>query len=314
MSFRLRLNVSCARWVRSRNGSPTKIMRDEIKELNNETRKFASGSFIQLANGITHYELSGNESGEIAVLVHGFSVPYFIYDPTFKFLTESGFRVLRYDLFGRGFSDRPRRDYNLDLFVNQLADLLDAFRFTRPVNLIGLSMGGLIASAFTVRHPEHVNKLILIDPAGVKSIALTPMLKAAKMPFVAEAVLGLIGGESLIENAAKDFFDPALVEHFKAQYKTQMEYKGFKRAILSTIRNGMLDSFIDVYQTLGKLNKRVLLFWGQTDAAVPFEHSQVLCEVIPNVEFHMIENCGHIPHYEKPEIVNPFLLDFLRKT
>ncbi len=76
----------------------------------------------------------------------------------------------------------------------------------------------------------------------------------------------------------------------------------------------MLDSFIDVYQTLGKLNKRVLLFWGQTDAAVPFEHSQVLCEVIPNVEFHMIENCGHIPHYEKPEIVNPFLLDFLRKT
>src|SRR5258706_14425412 len=143
MSFRLRLNAFCARWEKSHNNTSIKIMRDEIKELNNETRKFAGGSFIQLANGITHYELDGNESGEVVVLVHGFSVPYFIYDPPFKFLTESGFRVLRYDLFGRGFSDRPHCDYNLDLFVNQLADLLDAFRFTRPVNLIGLSMGGL---------------------------------------------------------------------------------------------------------------------------------------------------------------------------
>jgi pimeloyl-ACP methyl ester carboxylesterase len=180
-------------------------MRDETKELNAETRKSVNGAFIQLPNGITHYELGGNESGEVVVLVHGFSVPYFIYDPTFEFLTQSGFRVLRYDLFGRGFSDRPHADYKLDLFVNQLADLLDALRFTQPVNLIGLSMGGLIASAFTVRHPERVNKLVLIDPAGVKSIALTPMLKAAKIPFVAEAVLGLVGGEALVQSNARDF-------------------------------------------------------------------------------------------------------------
>src|SRR5258708_5384055 len=65
MNSRSRLNVFCARWEKSHNGSSTKIMRDEIKELNNETRKFASGSFIQLANGITHYELGGNESGEV---------------------------------------------------------------------------------------------------------------------------------------------------------------------------------------------------------------------------------------------------------
>ena len=289
-------------------------MRDEIIELNDETRKSASGSFIQLSDGTTHYELGGNESGEVVVLVHGFSVPYFIYGPTFKFLTASGFRVLRYDLFGRGFSDRPNRNYNIDFFVNQLTELLDALRFTQPVNLIGLSMGGPIVSTFTIRHPERVNKLMLIDPAGVKSTALTPMLKAAKMPFVAEAVLGLAGSERLIENAARDFFNPALVEHFKAQYKVQMQFKGFKRAILSSIRNGMLGSFIDVYAALGKMNKSILLFWGRNDITVPFEHSKVLCETIPQIEFHIIEECGHIPHYEKPERVNPILLEFLRQT
>jgi len=288
-------------------------MRDEIKELNAETRKSASGAFIQLPNGITHYELGGNESGELVVLIHGFSVPYFIYDPTFQFLTQAGFRVLRYDLFGRGFSDRPNIDYNLELFVNQLADLLDALRFTQPVNLIGLSMGGLIASAFTVRHPQRVNKLTLIDPAGAKSIALTPMLKAAKTPFVAEAVLSLVGGEALVQSNARDFFDPALVDHFSAQYRVQMQYKGFKRAILSTIHNGMLESFIHVYEELGKMDKPVLLFWGRNDNTIPLEHSQLLCTAVPQIIFHIIEDCGHIPHYEKPDMVNPILLGFLRR-
>jgi pimeloyl-ACP methyl ester carboxylesterase len=287
-------------------------MRDETKELNEQARRSASGLFIQLANGITHYELGGNESGEVVVLVHGFSVPYFIYDPTFEFLTRSGLRVLRYDLFGRGFSDRPNTRYNLDLFVGQLINLLDALRFSRPVNLVGLSMGGLIASAFTVRHPQRVRKLVLIDPAGAKPIALTPMLRAVKIPFVAEAVFSLVGGEALVRSNAKDFFDPALVDHFSAQYKIQMQYKGFKRAILSTIRNGMLDSFTDEYEALGKMKENILLLWGRNDKTVPFEHSQVLRDALPNVEFHVIEDCGHVPHYEKPDEVNPILIKFLR--
>ena len=289
-------------------------MRAEIKELNEDTRNSTGGAFVQLLNGYTHYELDGNESGEVVVLIHGFSVPYFIYDPTFKYLTQSGFRVLRYDLFGRGFSDRPHTHYNLDLFVRQLADLLDALRFRRPVNLIGLSMGGLIASAFTVLHPQRVHKLVLIDPAGAKAIALTPALRGAKLPFVAEAVLSVVGSAALIQSVAKDFFDPALVVHFMAQYKIQMQYRGFRQALLSTIRNGMLDSFIQIYQALGKMDKDILLFWGRNDTIVPIEHSLILCAALPNVQFQVIEDCGHIPHYEKPDEVNPILLEFLRNA
>src|SRR5436190_18671571 len=112
---------------------------DETKELNEETRSSAGGSFIQLPGGITHYEMSdsshllegeGPEARSPIVLIHGFSVPYFIYDHTFEFLSRSGFHILRYDLFGRGFSDRPHAPYNLDLFVQQLADLLDALNFS----------------------------------------------------------------------------------------------------------------------------------------------------------------------------------------
>lgn len=289
------------------------LYQDEIKTLNDLTRNNAWGSFISLPNGVTHYELSNPDAKNTVVLVHGFSVPNFIFDPTFKYLTESGFRVLRYDLFGRGLSDRPRTRYNPDLFDKQLSDLLDALRFTSPINLIGLSMGGPVSATFTARHPERVKSLTLIDPSGARPVSLTPMLKLAKIPIVAEAVFGWMGTESMIKSAGKDFYDPKLVDHFIGKYAVQMKYKGFKRALLSSIRNNMLDSFVNAYGQVGKMDVPVQLFWGRDDATVPFEHSTDLRAAMPNVEFHVIENCGHIPHYEKPDEFNPILLEFLKK-
>jgi pimeloyl-ACP methyl ester carboxylesterase len=266
-----------------------------------------------LPDGVTHYELSNPENENTVILVHGFSVPYFIYDSTFEFLTGCGFRVVRYDLFGRGFSDRPDTRYNIDLFVKQLRDLLEALRFTRPVSLIGLSTGGPNTAAFTARFPEQVNKLVLIDPIGAKILALARILKVAAMPMVGEAIISLFRSEGMVKNIASDLLDRELVGHFRDRYIAQMQYMGFKRGILSTIRNGMLDSFLEIYERVGKTDKPVLLFWGRNDPTVPFKHSDILRAAMPNLEFHVIENCGHIPHYEKPEEVNPILLDFLRK-
>jgi pimeloyl-ACP methyl ester carboxylesterase len=287
--------------------------RDETRELNDLTRKELSGSFIQLPDGVTHYELGNPDKENTVILVHGFSVPYFIYDPTFEFLTGSGFRVVRYDLFGRGFSDRPDTRYNIDLFVKQLADLMDTLCFTRPVNLIGLSTGGPITATFTARFPERVNKLVLIDPIGAKLLPFSRILKLAAMPIAGEAIISLFRSEGTVKNFASDLLDRELVGNFQARYIAQMQYKGFKRGILSTIRNGMLDSFLRIYERVGKMDKPVLLFWGRNDPTVPFKHSYDLQAAIPNLEFHVIENCGHIPHYEKPEEVNPILLDFLSK-
>ena len=289
------------------------LFRTETKELNDASRRMTGGSFVQLPDGVTHYELSNITRDQTVVLVHGFSTPYFIYDPTFHFLTQNGFRVLRYDLFGRGFSDRPQVRYNIDLFVKQLSDLLDALRLTRAVHLIGLSMGGPVTAAFTTRFPGRVRSLTLIDPAGARSLAEKPIIKLIKLPLVAELVVGLVGSEAFINQNAKDFFDPNLVDHFKSVYRVQMKYKGFMRAMLSSVRNGMLGSFLDVYKRVGKMNIPVLLLWGRNDATVPLEHSNDICAAIPQLEFHLIENCGHIPHYERPQDVNPLLMEFLRK-
>jgi pimeloyl-ACP methyl ester carboxylesterase len=287
--------------------------RDETKELNDLIRKEESGSFIQISDGFTHYELSNPAAENTVVLIHGFSVPYYIFDPTFEFLTQSGFRVLRYDLFGRGFSDRPDMPYNIDLFVRQLGDLLDGLGFTQPVTLVGLSTGGPISTVFTVRYPERVNKLVLIDPVGAKPLPYARILKVATLPILGETILSLIGNGSLAKSIMSDFFDPTFVDYFQSRYVIQMQYKGFKRAILSTIRNHMLDSFMGDYQRVGKIGKPVLLLWGRSDSTVPFDHSDELRKAMPEIIFFAFENCGHIPHYEKPDEVNPILLEFLRK-
>ncbi len=284
----------------------------ETTELNDAIRQAANGSFIALSGGVTHYEVGGLANGKTVVLVHGFSVPYFIFDITFEFLVKSGFRVLRYDLLGRGLSDRPNVKYDIHLFVNQLKDLIDALKL-KNISLIGLSMGGPITAAFINQYPGYVSKHVLIDPAGAQRTALLWILEATKLPILGELALGLFGSEAMIKNIASDLFDPESVEHFQNQYRIQMQYKGFKRAILSTMRNDMLESFYETYERIGKLKKATLLFWGKEDKTVPFENSGLLMKALPHAEFHAIENCGHIPHYERPEIINPILLEFLSK-
>jgi pimeloyl-ACP methyl ester carboxylesterase len=290
----------------------------ETKELNETTRANVPGSFVQLSDGCTHYELGnpplpvGEGIGvrDPVVLVHGFSVPYFIWDPTFNFLTKSGFRVLRYDLFGRGYSDRPIARYDIDTFCRQLRELLDTLGFERAI-LMGLSLGGPISATFTTRYPERVQKLVLIDPAGARSVVLVKAAIAEIMPGMSGLLPGPFRSGRHANEFESDFYDPANLKAFTEKYMVQLRYKGFTRAILATIRHGMLDDFLDTYKQIGRQGTPVMLLWGRDDTTVPFEQSNDIRAAIPQVEFHVFEHCGHIPHYEKPEEVNPLLLEFL---
>jgi len=98
--------------------------------------------FIQLPDGLmTHYELLGPKNAQTVVLIHGFSVPYYNLDHTFNFLVKSGFRVLRYDIYGRGLSDKPITEYSKDFYYKQLKNLLSALKINSQIDFIGFSMG-----------------------------------------------------------------------------------------------------------------------------------------------------------------------------
>jgi pimeloyl-ACP methyl ester carboxylesterase len=244
-------------------------------------------------------------------LVHGFSVPYFIWDPTWEALLSAGYRVLRYDLFGRGYSDRPFASNDLAFFTQQLHDLLDVLGFKEIHAVLGLSMGGVIAANFVVAYPERASKLGLFDPAGFPT-KVPWYLRLLQIPVLGEVFFSMVGESMFRQLAGNDFYDPAHIEQFADQFMLQMPFKGFRRSLLSTMRSDILAQGELVYKKLGKMDIPVLLVWGEQDQTVPFEHSKRLVEVVPQVEFHPIPKSGHIPHYEHADQVNPILMGFLK--
>ena len=284
----------------------------EKQSIDDALRESMEGDFVLLPSGYTHYEISNPNAVETVVLVHGFSVPMFIWQPTFDFLTEQGYRVLRYDLFGRGYSDRPKAKYDLDFFANQLRDLLDALTITEPVNLFGLSMGGPITATFTARHPERVKKLALFDPAGGAEIPRSLTLKLMEVPLLGELLMGFFGRRTLTKGLAADFHDQKKLSHFAKQFMPQLDYQGFERAILMTLRNDALRNSLPTYRKVGELTIPKLLVWGRDDQTVPYAQSSQVVASLPGVRFETIEKSGHIPHYEDAGQVNPIILDFLK--
>lgn len=285
--------------------------RSETLELDSQARQNAGGAFIELPEGFTHYELAGDPNAQPIVLVHGFSVPHYIWDRTFSPLVEAGFYVLRYTLFGRGFSDRPKANYNHNLFERQLLHLLEALNVQQPVNLVGLSMGGAITTAFTARHPDQVRRLALIDPAGFPMKGYLAK-RVLTIPLIGEWIMDLLGDRFLVAGQSADLNDPSQYIEYIERYRHPMKYRGFKRALLSTMRSEIIEGSASYYQQVGKNNCPVLLIWGTEDETVPFSISQQVLKAIPQAEFHPIQNSRHIPHIEYPEIVNPILIDFFR--
>ncbi len=288
------------------------IYRGETQFLNNATRSSAPGKFIELPDGYVHYELAGAPSMQTVVLVPGFSVPFAIWNPTFNTLVQAGFQVLRYDLFGRGYSDRLDIPYDEDLFDRQLSNLLDALAISKQIDLVGLSLGGAISVIYANRHPKRIRKLCLIDPAGLPWEQSLPA-RLGKAPIFGEMIMGLFGNKILVANLADYFFNDAGYADLKEEFLRQMQFVGFKKALLSTLRSGVTTGAEEAYKDLGKQEFPILLIWGREDQVVPFELSAKVIELIPDIEFHPIDNASHIPHYECPDTVNPLLIEFLRR-
>ena len=135
--------------------------------MNRTRREAAPGQFTTLSQGVTHYQWHGPEDGPVAVCVHGLTTPSFVWGPVAEELAQMGYRVLTYDLYGRGFSDRPRSEQDSAFFLRQLDDLLEDQGVTGEITLLGYSMGGAIASAFAAEQAGRLRQLVLLAPAGL---------------------------------------------------------------------------------------------------------------------------------------------------
>jgi pimeloyl-ACP methyl ester carboxylesterase len=107
----------------------------------------------------------------------------------------------------------------------------------------------------------------------------------------------------MVESLAGDFFDPSEVQRFRDRYRRQMQYRGFKRAIVSTLRCKTVDGFPEVYEQLGKLAMPVLLLWGRQDRTLPIAQSEPIRRLVPRADFRIIEDSAdRVPTQDLIEI------------
>jgi len=267
-------------------------------------------AFLQLPDGVVHYHLSGPATGPLVVLVHGFSLPSFVWDDYIQPLNAAGFRVLAYDNYGRGFSDRPKGPYDAELMDRQLSGLLDALMINAPVDLVGYSMGGAISTIFAAKHPDRVNSLTLIAPGGL-GVALGSATDWVKKPVIGDWIVRLFGLHIFHERAAAEAKFSPNPPQFLARFDRQMEWRGFGDALLSTLRNYPLESSEEAFRKAGEGPQPVLVIWGEADKAVPFSLAKRIVQLMPRAQIYSYQGMGHEIPYAQAPLVSKLLVGFL---
>jgi pimeloyl-ACP methyl ester carboxylesterase len=150
----------------------------------------------------------------------------------------------------------------------------------------------------------------LIDPytTPASSKEIFPL----NLPLIGEYITAVyLAPFKLPKVQLDDFYNPERFPDWEEKYRDQLQYKGFRKAILSTIRDTPNISGIKEYRSLEQLDLPILLIWGKEDKSIPYEDMELIKSALPDLEFHPIEDAAHLPHYEQPGIVNPILLNFL---
>jgi len=248
----------------------------------------APGNFAVLSDGATHYRWDGPEGGPVVVMIHGLTSPSYFFDPIVTGINALGFRTLRYDLYGRGYSDRVRADHDADLYCRQLSELLDVLDVKGRVSLIGYSMGGGIATEFAARDADRIEYLVLLAPAGMAHIPTRLDRLMRDWPGLGEWLCRGLGAKNLHRQLAY-IPDETLRDQLIAETRRQ----GVMPAILSSGRHFLRDDLEDAHERLMRAALPVLAIWGGRDSVIPPIAREILEEWNPEAQQFTIDDAEH---------------------
>lgn len=283
-----------------------------FQPLDDTARANAPGAFLETSHGKLHYRWHGPEDGNAIIMAHGFSTPNFIFEQNAEALASAGFRVLTFDHFGRGWSDRPSADYTPDFYDAELLALADGLSLDTPFGLVGLSMGGPIAAEFTARHPERVTKLFLFVPAGLKLGTENGSLsdRLLRAPLIGDWVWRVFGKRLLLGDSQYDETARASADRLAGDVSVQMGYKGYFEALLSSYRHLPMQDRDEIYARLDATGVPMRAVFGEKDTTVLIESADRLANVAPNADIIRLDEGEHGLNYQMHTVTNPLLIEF----
>lgn len=279
------------------------------KPMGRRARRAAPGQFAELSGGLTHYEWLGKGTGPVAVCVHGLTTPSFVWLGLVRELEQSGFRILTYDLYGRGYSDRPRGLQSPGFFTKQLHELLEHQKVYDDITLIGYSMGGAIASAFAAEHDHRLRRLVLLAPAGMGHELGGLARWATEWPGIGDWAfhMGYPAAHRKGTEADRDL--PSSVPDITDLQLREMQYRGFVRSVLSSLRGTLRRPQEDVHRRISEARLPVAAIWGRQDKVIPISAMGTLTQWNRDTRHVVIEDAGHGLTYTHSAQVARAILD-----
>lgn len=268
-------------------------------------------AFVALDGMSVRYRREG--SGPPLVLLHGTASSLDTWDGWAARLDDH-FEVVRVDLPGFGLTGPdPEARYR----VADTVAFLERFRVAMglgPMLLGGNSLGGQVAWEYALTHPEHVEKLVLVDPTGFRSPtdpAITGVFRMAQTPGLHLATLLLTPRFVVSATMSEVYADPARIRDVDVDRAYALLLReGNRRAFVDRMNQASADRTGELVD----LRVPTLILWGEDDRWIPADPNAAKFQAaIPGARLVVVPDAGHVPMEEAPEATAAEALRFLRE-
>lgn len=282
-----------------------------------ETREPESGTIGRWAtvDGVmVHYRDRGAVPGSNAapmLLIHGWLGSSYDFQALIDELPRNR-RIIAPDLPGCGLSQKTGIDFTPDYYRSFLEHLLRTLDVSRVI-LVGHSMGGGIAVSFAARNPRLVERVVLIDPDGLRGEE-GPLGVIRRLGLIVDLGMALNNRLAIgFANRVNVFSDPSRVtrEYLDSMALTCLTPQG-RRAQAQITKQVLGCSPVD--ELLPKLSVPSLVLWGEGDRILSPRWATRYVEMIPDARLVMIPSSGHMPQIEAPRLVADAILRFVGAT
>jgi pimeloyl-ACP methyl ester carboxylesterase len=260
-------------------------------------------SLVEVADRRVRYRVTGE--GPPVLLLHG--IARSLDDWTEQHELLEGFRVYSVDLAGFGESDPLPGRATLPPYAEFVRGFLDAVGETRPVHVVGNSLGGAVAMLLALRYPERVRSLVLVNSAGFGK-EVTIALRVLSLRPLGRLLLARPSRQGARRMERAIFRDARFVtdERVERAFTLAGRPHGTKVMLdlcrsLGTFR-GVRQPWRDaVLRALGRASVPTLVVWGSHDLILPALHLETAKASLPEARTHMFEDTGHMPQIERAE-------------
>jgi pimeloyl-ACP methyl ester carboxylesterase len=255
-------------------------------------------------------------AGPPVILIHGFGGSMWQWEQQQHALSQH-FRVLTLDLPGAGLSDKPEIDYRPDQMLDFFVGFMDAVKI-QQATLVGNSMGAGLAIGMALAHPARVARLVLIDglPQHVMEKLTSPSVRRAletSAPSWLVSFGNMLFGGLMIESVLREIvYDPTLLTPAVIERSNRNRQRPGLIKPIMTVRENLPLWESGFATRVGEITHPTLVIWGEEDRVFPIAVGEELHQTIKGSRFIRIPKAGHIPQWERPDLVNQELITFIQ--